>query len=78
MAEPAAGRKVASKVERVFNTVLGLLLVAVAVWILVVTSPSPSIGAVIASLVAGGLGVDGLVSAIRSRPSLLSRLGPMP
>jgi hypothetical protein len=78
MAEPAAGRKVASKVERGFNAVLGLLLVVVAVWILVVTAPSPSIGEAIAALVTGGLGVDGLVSAIRSRPSLLSRLGPLP
>jgi hypothetical protein len=63
---------------RAGNLVIGLLLTAVAIAIALLGELSTSIGSLLATLVLGGLGVDALVSAVRRRRSLLSRIGPLP
>lgn len=63
---------------RVGNLVIGLLMTGVAIAITLVMDPGHSIGALLAALALGGLGIDALVSAARSRRSLLSRIGPLP
>lgn len=64
--------------NRVVTAVFGAFFVALAVAILVMVDRSMIVGAVIAALIVGGLGVDALVSAARNRRSLMSRIGPLP
>ena len=54
----------------------GTLFVACAVAIFIVSELSP--GVWIAGIVIGGLGLDAIISALRSRKSLLARIGPLP
>ncbi|MGH6623573.1 MAG: hypothetical protein ACREBN_06350 [Burkholderiaceae bacterium] len=60
------------------TAVFGVFFVAPAIAIMVMVDRSMIVGAVIAALIVGGLGVDALVSAARNRRSLMSRIGPLP
>lgn len=54
----------------------GLLFAAIAFAIVVLTDRS--LGPMLAAACIGLLGVEAIISALRSRPSLLSRIGPLP
>jgi len=64
--------------NRIVTAAFGVLFVAVAIAILLTVDRSMLIGAVIAAVVVGGLGIDALISAARGRRSLMSRIGPLP
>ena len=64
--------------ERVVAALIGALFVGIAVAIVVSTMHDWSPGSVLAAIVTGGLGVEALYSAVRSRRCLLSRIGPLP
>jgi hypothetical protein len=64
--------------ERGAAFVIGVLFVGVAVAILVTSRNDLSVGAVLAAVVIGGLGIEALLSAVRNRRCLLSRIGPLP
>ena len=66
-----------SRVERVFSAVLGALLLGVGIFALGQDHLSPAwrLGSGILLTLLGG---NSLFSAYRSRPSWLSRLGPLP
>jgi len=57
--------------------VIGALLVLCAIWIFYAV-PGSNIAGLICGAVILLLGIDALVSAARRRPSLLSRIGPLP
>jgi hypothetical protein len=78
MTKPADQRPVVSKAERIGSAVIGVLFVAIALWLGVITRPQPSTGEVIVVLVVGILGIEALSSAIQRRRSFLSRIGPLP
>lgn len=63
-------------VHRWVTGVFGAFLLAMAAAIILYSDRSA--GPVVAALLVAGLGLDALVSAIRNRPSLLSRIGPLP
>ena len=64
--------------ERGAAFVIGVFFVGVAVAILVTSRNDLSVGAVLAAVVIGGLGIEALLSAVRNRRCLLSRIGPLP
>ena len=63
---------------RVVTAVFGVFLVVVAIVVLVATDRPIPIGALTASLVLALLGLEACVSAVRSRRSLVERIGPLP
>lgn len=63
---------------RTVTTVFGVFFVVLAGVVLFAAWESAPIGAVLVALVVGFLGVEAIVSARRDRPSLLSRIGPLP
>lgn len=65
-----------SMAYRTVTFAFGVLFVACAVAIFVVTELS--LGVWIAGIVIGGLGLDAVVSAVRSKRSLIARIGPLP
>jgi len=65
-----------STTYRVVTAAFGILFSGLAVAIVVVAGLT--IGAAIAAAALGFLGVEALVSAYRSTPSLLSKIGPLP
>jgi uncharacterized membrane protein YdbT with pleckstrin-like domain len=64
--------------HRIVTAMFGVFFVLLAIGILVWADESMFIGAVIAALVVGLLGIDGCVSAFRGKRSLLERIGPLP
>ena len=65
--------------SRFVSAAFGLLFVGVAVLVLFVAPGAPyPIGATIAGVVIGALGLEALVAALRNRRSLASRIGPLP
>ena len=64
--------------SRTANVVIGLFFVALAIVILFAAWQFTPFGAVVAALAVGLLGAEAIVSAARDRPSLLSRIGPLP
>ncbi len=78
MQEPSETRLLKSKTHRVITAGLGLLFILVAVVIAVWSDPPMHLGAVLTALVIGALGLDALISAVRRKRSLLSRIGPLP
>lgn len=64
--------------ERVVAALIGALFVGIAIAIVVSTRHDWSSGTALAAIVIGGLGVEALFSAARSRRCLLSRIGPLP
>ena len=67
-----------SMAHRIVTAVFGVFLVLLAIGIVLASDASMPVGAVVAALALGVLGVDACVSAIRSKRSLLERIGPLP
>ena len=65
-----------SRNYRVVTAVFGLFFVVLAVAIVVVSDRT--VGPLLAAAVVSVLGIDAIVSALRNKPSLLSRIGPLP
>ena len=78
MSEPRNEPNRESPAARIGSAVIGVLFIAAAILILLDATPFTSIWQPIAALVIGALGVDGVVSALRSKRSILSRIGPLP
>lgn len=66
-----------STAERIGAAVVGLLFVGVSLLILALM-PQDTTWHQIVALVVAGLGLDAIVSAIRGKRPLLSRIGPLP
>ncbi|CAN5250455.1 hypothetical protein BH10PSE17_BH10PSE17_16590 [soil metagenome] len=64
--------------QRIFDTVMGIVLLGVVGIGLVVNQPGAALAPVLMFLVVGGLGLECLISAVRDRRSLLSRIGALP
>lgn len=60
------------------NVVIGLFCLAMAAAVGVVGWEATPLGASLAALVLCLLGADAIVSAVRRKRSLLSRIGPLP
>ena len=67
-----------SKTGRMVTAVFGVFLVGLAVVIWLSADNPISVGAVVAALAVGLLGVDACLSAVRNKRSLLERIGPLP
>ena len=65
-----------STAYRIVTFSFGVLFVTCAVAIFMISGLA--LGVWIAGIVIGGLGLDAMISAIRSRKSLLARIGPVP
>lgn len=65
------------KSGQVATTIIGLILTVCAVCIFYVV-PRGNIAGLIAGAVVLMLGVEALIAAYRGRPSLLSKIGPLP
>jgi len=78
MTNPVDRDKQRSKTPRIVTAVFGAFLILLAVVILLSVDQSMIVGAVVAALVIGLLGVDACVSAARDKASLLQRIGPLP
>jgi len=63
---------------RTVTMIFGVCFVVLAVAILVTGWVATPIGAAISALVVGLLGVDAIASARNDRPSIISRIGPLP
>jgi hypothetical protein len=57
---------------------MGALFVALAIAIVAVVGRPIGLGALGAAMVIGLLGIEALISAVRAKRSLLSRIGPLP
>ena len=64
--------------DRVAAAVIGAFFVGIALAILASFLHDLSVGPVLAAVVIGGLGIEALISAVRKRRCLLSRIGPLP
>jgi uncharacterized membrane protein YczE len=67
-----------SKTARIVTAVFGVFLIVLAIGILLAVEEPIGVGALLAALVVGLLGVDACVSAARNRRSLVERIGPLP
>ena len=66
------------KTPRILTALLGAFFVLLAFAIVLLVDQSMLVGAIVAALVIGLLGVDACISAALDRPSLLQRIGPLP
>jgi hypothetical protein len=64
--------------RRLIGTLFGSVFVGLAVLIIATSRSSAGVPAVAGALVIGGLGLDLIVSVLRRKKSLLSRIGPLP
>jgi hypothetical protein len=67
-----------SKQYRTVTFLFGLFFLILAIAILILSGPSTRIGSIFVALILAGLGLDALISALRQKPSFLSRIGPLP
>jgi hypothetical protein len=67
-----------SKTARIVTAVFGVFFILLAIGILLAVEEPIGVGALLAALVVGLLGVDACVSAARNRRSLVERIGPLP
>jgi hypothetical protein len=74
--EPGAGREGGR--ERWAAAAIGALFIAIAISIPVASSGPLGLGAWIVVGLIAGLGLEAIVSAVRNRRCLLSRIGPLP
>jgi hypothetical protein len=65
-----------SRSYRLVTAAFGALFTVLALAIVVVSDRT--VGPLLLAVLLGILGIDALVGAYRSRPSLLSRIGPLP
>lgn len=66
------------KLSRTADAIFGTVFLIVGIVILLTAWQSTTLGAVIAAVLVGGLGVEAIVSAVRGKGSLISRIGPLP
>lgn len=66
------------RVSRTVDAIVGTVFLLVAGAILLAAWQSTPLGAAIAAALVGGLGIEAIVSAVRSKGSLISRIGPLP
>ena len=64
--------------SRIATGCMGALFVALAIAIVVLVDRPMGPGALSAAVVIAFLGIDALISAVRARRSVLSRIGPLP
>ena len=64
--------------SRIVTGCMGALFVALAIAIIAVVDRPMGAGALAAAAVIALLGIDALISAVRGKRSLLSRIGPLP
>jgi hypothetical protein len=67
-----------SKGSRIVTGCMGALFFALAIALIAVADRPIGLGALGAAMVIGLLGIDALISAVRAKRSLLSRIGPLP
>ena len=67
-----------TKTSRIVSVLFGLFFVALALVIAVVSNASNILGATAAVVLVGVIGLDLIISAVRGKRSLLSRIGPLP
>ena len=60
------------------DAVIGVFLLCLVPLVLTVAWEDTPLGAAVVALSVGFLGVDAIVSAVRDRRSLVSRIGPLP
>jgi hypothetical protein len=65
-----------SKSYRIVTAAFGLLFALLAIAIIIVSDRT--VGPLFAAVVLGSLGIESVASAFRKKPSLLSRIGPLP
>lgn len=78
MSHPAGENHSKCKSNRVVTAAFGVIFTGLAVAIIVTAVASTLTGSLIAASIVGMLGVDALISAVRNKRSLLSRIGPLP
>ncbi len=78
MEKPELPRGMRSRSYRWVTATVGLVFVMLAIAILATADGDRKLGATLAAVVVGGLGVDAMVSAVRDRLSILARIGPLP
>lgn len=64
--------------SRVADAIVGTVFFVLAVAILSAAWQFTPLGAAIAAALVGGLGIEAIVSAVRSKESIISRIGPLP
>jgi len=67
-----------SKVDRIVMALFGAFFLVLAGLVLFAAWDSTPFGAIAVASVLGLLGVDAMLSAKQDRPSILSRIGPLP
>jgi hypothetical protein len=67
-----------SKTARIVTAVFGVFFIVLAIGILLAVEEPIGVGALLAALVVGLLGVDACVRAARNKRSLVERIGPLP
>ncbi|MBW4483506.1 MAG: hypothetical protein KME14_13265 [Tildeniella torsiva UHER 1998/13D] len=78
MEKPELPGGMRSRSYRWVTAMVGLLFIVLAIAILATADGDRKLGATLAAVVVGGLGVDAMVSAARNRLSILARIGPLP
>lgn len=78
MNEPADESPRRSGIHRAISVAFGIFLLVMATLILFIADDDTLAGSLIAAAVLGLLGVDVIVSVVRDRRSILSRIGPLP
>ncbi|MEA5452660.1 hypothetical protein VB780_29070 [Leptolyngbya sp. CCNP1308] len=78
MEKPELPKGMRSRTYRWVTAMVGLLFIVLAIAILATAEGDRKLGATLAAVVVGGLGVDAVVSAARNRLSILARIGPLP
>jgi hypothetical protein len=78
MHKPSSQPQQHSRTHRVVTAAFGLLFLTLGLLIVVTSETPTSPGPLLAAMLVGGLGLDALINAIRNKPSLLSRIGPLP
>ena len=76
--KPALPVEQRSRTSRVVTALFGAFFILLAVAILIWVDRSMIVGAVVAASAIGLLGVEACISAVRDKPSLLQRIGPLP
>lgn len=67
-----------TKPRRFVSALFGAFFVALALVTVVTADASTRVPAIAVAVVVGGLGLDLIISALRGKRSMLSRLGPLP
>jgi hypothetical protein len=78
MQKPSGHPQPYSRTYRVVTVAFSLLFLILAILIVMLSDSRTRFGSLLAAMLVGGLGLDALICALRNKPSLLSRIGPLP